>query len=294
MHYSNRFIHRIHDNFLIVGLHDYGEIQKLNTLQNEYVEVSLDALCCLKYFPNIKHLILTPGSINPDDLGFLYGLRIKSLKLDFYSYEIDHYTIDVGVFPELELVFARTQYCFNNIHMCLLLKTLIVQEWLTPDLTYLSGSSVQALSIFSGKLNSLNGIAEIPKLISLSLSNQKQLSDCSQLETNRLESLGIENCGKINVMNLPVLPYVRMVYLSGRKKIPNVHTILHLAPMVEWLLLDQQVEDGDLSLLSSLKHIVLFSDCRHYSHKNSELPKSTIPFQSNTLSKMFEILPEAF
>lgn len=294
MRYSTRFIHRIRENFLIVGLYDYEEIQQLKTLQNEYVEISLDALCCLKHFPNIKHLILTPGSINPDELDLLYGLRIKSLKLDFYTYEIDHYTIDIGSFPELELVFARTQYCFSNIRKCLSLKTLIVQEWLTPDLTYLGGSSVQALSIFSGKLNSLNGIAGIPNLISLSLSNQKQLSDCSQLETNRLESLGIENCGKINVMNLPVLPYVRMVYLSGRNKIPNIHTILQLTPILEWLLLDQRVEDGDLAPLNSLKHAVLFSDCRHYSHKNSELPKSTVRFQSNILSEAFEILPEAY
>lgn len=294
MYYSNRFIHRIQENFVIVGLHDYEEIQQLNTLQNEYVELSLDALCCLKHFPNIKHLILTPGTINPDDLGSLYGLRIESLKLDFYTYEIDNCTIDLGSFPELKLIFARTQYCFANIHECSSLKTLIVQEWLTPNLKYLSGSSIQALNIMSGNLSSLNGIKGIRGLISLSLSNQKRLSDCSQLEINCLESLGIENCGKVDVMDLPVLPYVRMLYLSGRKKIPNIHTILHLAPMIEWLLLDQQVEDGDLAPLNSLKHVVIFSDCRHYSHKNSELPKSIIQFQSNTLSKIFEVLPEAF
>lgn len=294
MYYSNRFLHRIQKDFIIIGLHDYEKLQQLETLQDECVEISLDALCCLKYFPNIKHLILTSGNINKKDLDLLYGVKIKSLKIDYYSYEIDRYTIDLGNFPVLELLFARTQYSFCNISKCLSLKTLIVQDWSTHNLQYLCDSSIQALKIMSGKLRSLDGIAELGNLISLSLSNQNRLVDCSQLKTNCLESLGIENCKQVDIATLPTLPNVRMLYLSGRKRISNINTILRFTPKLEWLLLDQAVENGDLSPLKDFKHVVVFTDCRHYSHKNSELPKTGKKYHSNLISEDFEILPEAY
>lgn len=292
MHYCTRFIHRLQENFLVVGLHDYEELQDLKSLYDEYVELSIDALCCLKFFPNIKHLILTSGTMNPLDIPLLNGQKIRSLKLDFYTYEYDDYTIDLGNFPDLELIFARTQYCFCNTAMCKSLKTLIVQEWLTQDLGSLC-SNIQALKIMSGKLSSLDGLSKIPNLISLSLSSQKYLTDCSQLEGNHLESLGIEKCKGVDISLLPQLPHAKMLYLSGSKKIPNIQTVMSLTPNLEWLLLDQTVEDGNISPLKNLKHAVVFQDCRHYSHKNNELPKANIKFHSDFISDQLEILPEA-
>lgn len=293
MHYCTRFIHRLQENFLIVGLHDYEELQSMKSVYDEYVELSLDALCCLKFFPNIKHLILTSGTINPHDIPLLNRQQIRSLKLDFYTYANDDYTIDIGSFPFLELVFARTQFCFCNIGQCQSLKTLIVQEWLNPDLEYLCDSSIQALKIMSGKLRTLNGIAKIPNLVSLFLSNQHHLTDCFHLRETHLESLGLKKCKGMDITELPKLSNIKMLYLSGSKKIPSIHAILDLIPNLEWFLLDQAVVDGDVSLLKQLKHAVVFQNCRHYSHKDNELPKSNKKFYSEFLSYQLAILPEA-
>lgn len=294
MHYETRFLHRIQKDFLIVGLHDYEELSQAGTLNNRYVELSMEALCCLCYFPNVEHLILTPGEVTPEGLWALRGLNIKSLKLDYYTYEIDSYTIDLACFPQLELVFARTQCCYTNIVNCSTLQTLIVQEWLTDNLNSLSNSSIKALKIFSGRLRSLNGVERLPNLVSLSIANQRQLVDCEGLRMTNLESIEIISCNKVETTLFPVLSDLRFLHLSGKKAIPNVATILCLAPRLEWLLLDHAVEDGNLSPLTNLSHAVIFTDHRHYSHKNVNLPKAAYRFHSDYLSENLAVLPEAY
>ena len=292
MHYRKRFIHRLQEKFLVIGLHDYEELQNLHNLSDEYVELSLNALCCIEFLPNIKHIILTPGGINWQDIHWLYNLEIESMHLDFYTYENDSYGIDLSRFANIKLVFARTQYCFRNSAMCKSLQTLIVQEWITQDLNCLRCSSILALKIMAGNLRVLAGIEDMPNLISLSLSRQNRLTDCSALRKNCLESFGIEKCNGVDIAALPILPNTRMLYLSGSKRIPNIQTILSLASNLEWLLLDHTIEDGDLSLLMKLNHAVIFQNSRHYSHKDNQLPKSTKSFHSEFLPYHLQILPE--
>ena len=102
----------------------------------------------------------------------------------------------------------------------------------------------------------------------------------------------IENCGKLDIKSFPLLPNLRMLCLSGSKKIPDVQTILILAPNLEWLMLYHPIEDGDLSQLMNLKHVVIIPNCRHYSHKDSELPKTENNFCSGILAYDLSILPE--
>ena len=294
MRYCERFLHRIHTNFLCITLEDYEEIKHRQRIEDEYVELSLDALCCLPYLPCIRHLILTPGSIREHDLSLLQGIHIQALKLDFYSYEIDNYTIDLRHFPELELLFARTQYCFCNAAACTSLKTLIVQEWLAPDLEYLCNASICALQIMSGKLKTLNGIQRFHNLISLSLSNQRYLSDITNIKYNRLESIEICSCNKIDTAPFSTFCNLRFLHISGKQKIASLKTLLVSTPKLEWLFLDHPLTDGDIFPALKLKHVTIFSNCRHYTHKDSDLPKSIEKFQSHFLPKELEILPEAF
>ena len=294
MHYEKRFLHRIQEEFLIVGSGDFENLMRGGSCHERYIELSLDALHCLVFFPDIEYLILTPGEVSSGGLRALDGLRIKALKLDYHTYEIDAYTIDLACFPLLELVFARTQYCFKNISQCHNLQTLIVQEWLTNNLEWLKGSPIKALKLFSGKLKSLNGIQKLQKLVSLSIANQRQLVDCDDLAGNRLESIEIISCNKTDIALFPIMQEVRMMHISGKRLIPNVEIILHIAPRLEWLLLDHIVSNGELASLTDLLHAVIFTDCRHYSHKNCELPKAAEGYHSKHLPKELEILPEAY
>lgn len=293
MHYKQRTIHRLQTEFLIVGAHDLDELVQKGPRCDQYVEISMDGLRCLQYFPNVEHLILTPGYVaDPNDLQFLTGLRIRSLEINYYAYDIDIMTIDLSVFPALELVFSRTQYGFKNVAGCVGLQTLIVQEWLTEDLQALSGSSIKALEIFSiGKLKSLSGVENMRHLVSLSVSNQRQLVSCSQLGALHLESLKIDSCNKVDFSQLPVMPELRVLFLSGKAKFPNISCVLSKAPNLERLWLDHVVEDGDLAQLQQLKHAVIFTDCRHYSHKDRHLPKTKEAFQSKDLPMRLAILP---
>ena len=293
MHYKERVIHRLQEEFLIVGAHDMEELTKEGPRCNRNIEISMDALPCLQYLPNVEHLILTSGYVSdPGDLQFFTGLKIQSLEINYYAYDIDVMTIDLSVFPVLELVFSRTQYGFKNVAGCVSLQTLIVQEWLTEDLQALSSSSIKALEIFSiGKLKSLSGIENMRHLVSLSVCNQRQLVNCSQLGSLHLESLKIESCNKLDYEQLSIMPELRMLSLRGKVKLPDISFVLSMAPNLEWLWLDHVVEDGDLTSLQQLKHAVIFTDCRHYSHKDHQLPKTKDTFQSKHLPMRLAILP---
>lgn len=294
MYNAKRFLHRIQEAFVIVGRDDYDELQDVGVQHTRFLELSMDALHCLRFFPNVEYLILTSGEVSGDGLQKLDGLKIKALKLDYYTYEVDAYTVDLSCFPLLELVFARTENCFKNTSQCCNLQTLIVQEWLSDSLRPLAESSIKALKIFSGKLKCVDGVGEMPQLVSLSIANQRQWSDCSGLDATFLESLEIVSCNKVDIVQLPVLQNVRMMHLRGKRKIPAIETLLHIAPELEWLLLDHTVEDGNLAPLSDLSHAVIFTDCRHYSHKNCNLPKATEKYCSRFLPFELEILPEAY
>ena len=294
MYYEKRFLHRVQEMFLVVGAGDYEELLDLGVQHNRYLEISMDALRCLIFFPNVEYLIVTSGEASPKNLGALNGLHIKQLKLDYYAYDIDAHTIDLSYFPVLELLFARTQYCFQNSSKCRNLQTLIVQEWLSNSLQSLAGSSIKALKIFSGKLRSMDGVGSLPQLVSLSIANQRQLVDCSGLAATCLESVEIVSCNKVEITQIPVLPNTRMMHLSGKKVLPNIHIILNMAPRLEWLLLDCPVADGELAALKNLAHAVIFTDCRHYSLKSCDLPKATENYRSYYLPTELEILPEAY
>ena len=291
MFYRLKHIGRFEMNFLCVGAYDLDEIQKIGKIDEENIEISMDALICLNYMPNVKNIILTPGNVNPIDLEVLQGLRIKALKLDYYSYEIDNWNIDLSQFPFLEYVYARTQYCFRNVSQCKNLHTLSVLQWIDDNLEYLYGSTLKALELSGGPLKSLIGIHHLPQLRSLTLENLHRLSDISSLEGACLESLAVTSCNKLDANIFPCLPHLRLLILGGSKKISCISSILRQTPKLEWIYLEVDVEQGDLSPLKKLQHVVIFRDCRHYTLKNKDLPKADVAFCSNYIPNHLRILP---
>ena len=291
MFYKLSFLGRTEKNFLTIGAHDLDEVKELGSIEEENISLSMDALAALPYLPKIENLILTGGTAAPSSLAQLQGLRIKALMIRYESYEIDEWTIDLSQFPELRYVFASTQHCFRNAAQCGSLQTLRVLQWLEEDLEALSGSNLRALELASGRLRSLKGIEKLPQLVSLSLERQRDLSDLSLLEGGLLESFSLNTCNKTDVNELPYLPQLRLLMLSGRKKLFSLDRLLRKAPALEWLYLDHVVEQGDLSPLLALRHAVIFQDCHHYTMKNKDLPKSSEAFSSPYLPDPLRILP---
>ena len=294
MRHSNEFMNKSRLDFIEIGSYDEEELAKLGSLPFRNVSVELDALQCLRFFPCVENLILRPGEISEEGLGYLRGLRIISLKLDYYSDCIDLYAIDLAQFPDLQFLFSRTQYNFYNIAMCQSLCTIVVQEWLGNDLTYLVGSSLRALCIFNGKLQRVEGIQAIPQIISLSIANQRRLSDVHYLNLCcGLESLAIEKCNRIHVSQIPPLPNLRYLELIGSQTADDL-SFLENYPRLEYLLLGILVINGNMQVLSKLKHCAIMSDCKHYSIKNTDLPKAQHRFHSHSIPQWLEILPQAF
>lgn len=293
MQHISEFINKEILDFVKIGIYDEPELAKLGTLPFGNLSVELDALRCLRFFPNVKNLILCPGEVCEVDLKYLKGLPIISLKLDYYSDCVDLCTIDLAQFPNLQFLFSRAQYNFVNIAMCRSLCTLVVQEWYDHDLLYLRGSSLRALSILSGKLKRIDGIQMLPQIASILLANQRSLSDTHGLALCcNLESLAFEKCNRIQTSQFPALPNLRYLELAGSQKVENL-LFLNQYPKLEYLLLDILVMDGNLGQLFQLKHCVILTDRRHYSAKNADLPKSQHRFHTNDIPAWLEILPQS-
>lgn len=273
MHTKLEFIDDFSAEFLRVGKYDEEVLQNLGKQSFENISLELDALHCLRFFSNINNLILRPGRINENDIHCLDNLPIKRLKLDYYSDSQDEYTIDLGIFKKLEHVFSRTQYNFRNIEKCKNLKSLVVQEWYSSDLSYLKNVSICKIKVLSGKLKTLRGIHQFIGLRHLSVSNQRFLVDITDLQfCSGLEHLEIESCGKIQLGSFPTIESLHTLILIGRQTIENC-TFFSRFPCLKKLILGMKIMDNDTSPLLCLKHCTILTDSRHYTHKNADLPK---------------------
>ena len=87
-----------------------------------------------------------------------------------------------------------------------------------------------------------------------------------------LEYLEIESCGSLNLYQIPSMCHLKYLVIAGSQVIKNC-SFFERFPQLEYLVLGVKILDGDISPLLKLKHCALLSDCRHYSHKNLDLPK---------------------
>lgn len=267
------FIDDFSDYFMHVGKYDEDELISIGQQNDICVAIELDALPCLRFFPHVTNLILRPGCITEDHLHYLYNLPIRRMKLDYYSDSIDEYAIDLSEFSQLECVFSRTQYNYRNVNKCPSLTALVVQEWYTCDLSDLGSTQISKLKILSGRLTSLKGINKLPGLKYLSVANQRSLKSISDVHNcYKLEFLEIESCNKVALSTFPTISHLRSLVIIGRQEIDNCDFFLRF-PLLEKLVLGIKIVDGDISNLRKLKHCSILRDYRHYSHRNSDLPK---------------------
>lgn len=292
MNYEVVHLHRFVEPFLTVGVHDLDALSPDDCREEHNLVLDMDALSCLPLFPNLKKMVLRPGEIKSGTLEHLNGLKIVALKIDYCSDEFDDYTLDLSCFPELKLLVSQSSRNFQNAKGCPRLQTVIVADWMEPDLGSLRQSSIAALKVLRGKLKTLQGI-EDSGLLSLSLSYQRCLSDVSALQSLiGLESLQIDHCPKIDFQTLPELPHLKYLELYGSQTVRDLG-FLRNYPQLDRFLFDIRIADGQLAPLLSLSHSVSLIDRAHYSLKDSELPKVSTPFHFDRIPSWLEILPES-
>ena len=292
MQLKKEFVNRQSLEFLEIGAYDKAALCECGPRTERNLALELDALDCLRFFPQVENLILRPGALQQESLAYLKGLPILSLRLDYYSDCIDGDTIHLGQFPKLQYLSSGTQFNFSDLSACPSLRTLVVTQWSEQDLTALQSEGLLALRIMSGKLRSLNGLQNLPSLRSLDLSYQQKLSDVRELASADLESLQLERCNHVDVTALPSLCELRYLSLIGTQRVENL-SLLKRFPRLEDVTLDIWVADGDLQPLFEMKSARILQDRRHYSARHRDLSKSRM-FHSAYIPPWLEILPEAF
>ena len=278
MQYTNKYL-SCELKFLEVAILDEDDLRHLSKYQNETnVIISITDLQFLTYFTQIERLIITSGKA-PYNASLILELQqnLRELKLDYDETEpFTDWCIDISKLNNLEYLFSRSSYNFRGVANSKSLKTLIVHNWYSKDLSQLKDSSIDSLSIGCGNLKNLCGIEDVPLSV-LSLSNLRNLTDITCIEKMPLKILEIDNCNNIScIQNIssPTLEYL-MVY--GKIRVQNALFIKNYS-RIKRVMFDIMIEDGDLSVLDSLESAILLTDRRHFNRQNSQLPKASYKY----------------
>lgn len=110
----------IHDksiSILTISVLDEEDITEIQTSYANYpaVQIGLDLLEFLKYFHNIKTLVLTGGMPTLLGVSILYQqYQLKELILDYEETDSDKDAIDLKYFPDLQYVLTRSNLNIKN------------------------------------------------------------------------------------------------------------------------------------------------------------------------------------
>ncbi|MGM9681214.1 MAG: hypothetical protein ACI3XR_06885 [Eubacteriales bacterium] len=274
MRYINKYLDGEH-KFLEVTVYDREDVQSLPQYWNEKnVITSVNNLQYLADFKQIERLILTSGETPNNVLEIIKTQQcLRALKIDYEETALStSLCIDVSGFPSLEYLFSRSSFNFTGVSDSKTLRTLIVQSWYSDDLSKLSHSQIDSLSICCGRLKTLKGIENVPLQI-LSLANLRGLSDISYVEKLPLKILELVNCNKVTSFENLSSDTLEYLMIYGRNKVRS-GSFIKKYKRLKRVMLDIIIEDGDLSVFDNLEKATILTDRRHYNRKNSQLPKN--------------------
>lgn len=171
----------------------------------------------------------------------------------------------------------KTLQCDSLYNFCGLenLEELYVDYWQEKDLSKINGVVLKKLRIMKGSLTSLSGSDSIVSLKSLSVANNRKLTDFSMLKyMKELIYLEIDCCPKMQDTSLLTgLSRLEVLKLFGNNKIGNINFISGLNDL-RVAMIEYYIEDGDISKLLRLDYATVFVDRKHYNIKDKNLPKN--------------------
>lgn len=278
MRYIKKYL-SCEQDFLEVDIFDNDDLCQLSQYQNETnIIISMSNLHHLYAFTRVERLIITSGDA-PDNLSQIIESQsnLRELKLDYDESEpFTKWCVDISRLNNLEYLFSRSSYNFRGIEGSKSLKTLIVHRWYNKDLSQLTGSSIDSLSIGCGNLNTLAGIEDVCLQV-LSLSNLRNLTDVTSITGLPLKILELDNCNNISCFENISSPTLEYLMLYGKIRVQDVSFVKNYNA-IKRVMLDIVIEDGDLSILDSLESAILLTDRRNFNRKNSQLPKASCKY----------------
>ena len=219
----------------------------------------------LARFPELKMLSLDRWEhkdIRP--LAALGGLERLNLSCQFG-------TFDFRVFPKLRFASVRWRPGAASLLELPGLEELLVEGYPHEDLKPLAAlKRLRWLGLFSRKLVSLEGLAELVSLRALSLTNCPSLVDLKALESARaIEDLQFQTCrGVTSLEPMASLASLKRLKLEQSGRVGSVRPLQGLKQLEELYLIGLTVEDGDLSPLLSLPALrkAAFAKSSRHSH----------------------------
>lgn len=243
--------------------------------------------------PSLEYLMILPAvTANEFDYSPIYEMpNIKWLQCEtMYGVNEEKVsTIDYSHFQELKRLGISGGKGHFNVHAAQKVVSLFF-DFGFPDaktLTgFIPGKELENISISQSPIQSLDGIEVASKLCRLELAYNRKLKDISALchLGQTLRFLEIDTCGKIcdfSVLN--ELHNLEFLILKGSNALQDL-SFLNEMPRLKMFHLTMNVEDGNLNLCERLPYARI-KNRRHFSHKDSELPKNytdpnmIIPFE---------------
>lgn len=272
-------------------------IEYINKYKIDKATVIADDISFLGQCPAIKHLNIIPSVTSGDNFDFspLYNLsKIQSLRCSttYGKFDENNSKMDYSQVHGLEDLCVSTENDLNFQHISSL-KKLSVSQYKGSDLRELFCSKeLDTLELNSCSIRTLDGIETAPKMQCLYLAYNRQLQDISSLDKVRktLRALRIQNCSRIRDFSvLSQLENLEYLFLKGGNKISSLKFVNSL-PNLKTLIIDMEIEDGDLLPCLRLSYVHCGRIRKHYNVKTLDLPKG-IYYRGNENIELWRRVP---
>ncbi|MDP4146932.1 MAG: hypothetical protein Q8936_21075 [Bacillota bacterium] len=270
---------------------------KINNIEEESITISSNEIHeQIDYINNnnIRSIYINDTGYKSNEIDFL-KLCPNVEKVNIYSYQITNFSglynleklkvlyldeakgeIDLSRFKKLEEFRGVHNKYILGLGECKSLKIVSLSKYKpkNKDLDELTNlENIEFLELIQGQITSLKGVGSLKKLTKLEFNRIYKLEIIDELEKNNesLKILKFECCKKIKNHNyVTLLKNLEILSFNNCGDIPSVGFIKELPKLRQFIFVDTNVVDGDLSPCVGLEYSGFF-DKKHYSHKFKEL-----------------------
>lgn len=256
-------------------------IELIDEHKIEKAHIICDNLDFIVNCPSLKDVIISPSfdadeSFDYSPLYKMPNLKTVYCKTEYGDFEQYSVTLDCLAIKNLENISVDTNGCIGYEKVTTLKKLWLANHKRIVDFNDVSSSQMlQDVTLLNCSIKSLSGIYKCPKLHSLSLWNNRKLTDISELNSisSSLIELSIESCSKIEDFSvLQHLNNLQILHLSGNNIIPDLSFLKHMKNL-KIFTFTVNVLDGNLDKCKSIPYVSC-KNRKHYNLKDIDLPKN--------------------
>ena len=264
-------------------------------LKKAYVQ-GVDDFSFLKDCQSIEHLkiefnfpfhkwdtsAMVKGKIRKNyDLEVLYDMpNLKSLQLinaEETSVVVPSVLVCVDRIPSLEYFRGQAEFV-SGLGKAKKLKVLGLTDYKQKNLMELKDlKELETLSLFRGKVETLEGCETLNNLRCLYLSCNRAMQNINPLKSlnENIKLLRIDHCAKIGDFSaIEKLENLELLHLEGSQTLEDLDFLNKMTSLKTFICL-MNIANGDLTPCKRLSYVHIGKKRKHYNLKDTELPKLT-------------------